>query len=179
MVFVSLYALASVMAMQGLSRFFVAGVTLAACCLAMLVGSALARTAYFWSAMGPYVRLAMSAYYAVVLVDLACTAWRLTVRGPQGGAEAFDATGQHETLEESISRRMGALAQRFGLTSRESEVCTYLWRGYNSGHIAKALLISGNTARTHIRNIYRKLDVSSRGELLALLSEATDTEERK
>ena len=65
---------------------------------------------------------------------------------------------------------MDELVRDYGLTAREREVCEYLWHGYNSGHIAKALLISGNTARTHIRNIYRKLGVSSREELLALFS---------
>ncbi len=170
MVFISLYALASVMAMRGMSRLLVAGITLSACCVAMLVGSALAFAADSRAGTGPYVRLVTFVYYVVVLLDLAYTTWRLMARGSRDEVDGLPATSRPETFEETIAQRMDELVRDYGLTAREREVCEYLWHGYNSGHIAKALLISGNTARTHIRNIYRKLGVSSREELLALFS---------
>lgn len=68
----------------------------------------------------------------------------------------------------SLQERCDALASAFGLTSREREILAYLAEGHNGSYIASALFISPNTARTHIHNIYRKLDVSSREDILRL-----------
>lgn len=68
----------------------------------------------------------------------------------------------------SLQERCDALATEFGLTSREREILAYLAEGHNGSYIASALFISPNTARTHIHNIYRKLDVSSREDILRL-----------
>ena len=58
------------------------------------------------------------------------------------------------------------LADKMGLSSRESEVLELLVAGYNTTIIANKLHISYNTGRTHVRNVYKKLGVHSRGELL-------------
>lgn len=60
------------------------------------------------------------------------------------------------------------LASEFKLTAREQEILTYLAAGHSGAYISNALFISPNTARTHIHNIYRKLDVSSREDILRL-----------
>lgn len=60
------------------------------------------------------------------------------------------------------------LAQRFGLTSRELEVCRLLGRGRNRQYIAQDLGVSLQTARTHVTNVYRKLDVHTQQEFLDL-----------
>jgi DNA-binding NarL/FixJ family response regulator len=54
------------------------------------------------------------------------------------------------------------------LTRREAEVLPLLQRGRTNPQIAAALQIGVETVRTHARHIYRKLGVSSRGELVAL-----------
>lgn len=51
------------------------------------------------------------------------------------------------------------------LTPRELEVCVYLANGSSTKHICSSLYISENTVKTHIRNIYSKLSISSRHEL--------------
>ncbi len=51
-----------------------------------------------------------------------------------------------------------------GLTHREYEVLTHISRGYSYQEIAHILGLSTNTIRAHIRNMYRKLEVSSRSE---------------
>ena len=53
------------------------------------------------------------------------------------------------------------------LTRREAEVLVMLREGLPNAQIAAALFVSVETVRTHARNIYRKLGVSSRRELLA------------
>lgn len=56
----------------------------------------------------------------------------------------------------------GAYAE--GLSRRELAVCALLAEGRANKEIADALCISENTAKTHIRHIYRKLDVRNRSE---------------
>jgi DNA-binding NarL/FixJ family response regulator len=51
------------------------------------------------------------------------------------------------------------------LTQREAEVLPLLQLGRSNAQIAAALQIGVETVRTHARNIYRKLGVSSRREL--------------
>jgi DNA-binding NarL/FixJ family response regulator len=53
------------------------------------------------------------------------------------------------------------------LTRREAEVLPLLQLGRSNAQIAVALQVGVETVRTHARNIYRKLGVSSRRELSA------------
>jgi len=55
-------------------------------------------------------------------------------------------------------------ASDHGLTHREYEVLTHISRGFSYQEIAHILNLSTNTIRAHIRNMYRKLEVSSRSE---------------
>ncbi len=62
----------------------------------------------------------------------------------------------------------GDLTAGVGLLSRrESEVLPLLRQGHSNAQIALALHVGVETVRTHARNIYRKLGVSSRRELAA------------
>jgi DNA-binding NarL/FixJ family response regulator len=54
------------------------------------------------------------------------------------------------------------------LTAREGEVLLLLRRGQSNAQIALALQIGVETVRSHARNIYRKLGVTSRRTLLTL-----------
>jgi DNA-binding NarL/FixJ family response regulator len=61
----------------------------------------------------------------------------------------------------------GVIARGKLLTRRESEVLPLLQEGQSNAQIALALQVGVETVRTHARNIYRKLGVSSRRELSA------------
>jgi len=52
------------------------------------------------------------------------------------------------------------------LTKREDEILSYLVKGYFYKEIAGLLFISVETVRTHIRNIYEKLQVRTRSEAI-------------
>ena len=52
------------------------------------------------------------------------------------------------------------------LSSRESEVIQLLCDGDNYKTVAEKLFISSNTVKRHIRNIYTKMQVTSRGEMV-------------
>jgi len=53
------------------------------------------------------------------------------------------------------------------LTKREKEILDLLVKGLSYKEIAASFFISIETLNSHIKNIYRKLNVHSRGELAA------------
>ncbi len=63
------------------------------------------------------------------------------------------------------------LAKSHGLTAREREILGFLARGRSLPYIRDALVLSKNTVGTHVRNLYKKLDVHSKQELLDLFEE--------
>ena len=56
---------------------------------------------------------------------------------------------------------------QYSLTARELEVLTMLTRGYSTKMIASELLMSFETARTHLKNIYSKLHVNCGKEAIS------------
>lgn len=52
------------------------------------------------------------------------------------------------------------------LSEREYEVLNLLSRGFSNAECAGILTVSSNTIGTHVKNIYRKLEVNSRAEAL-------------
>ena len=68
-----------------------------------------------------------------------------------------------------FKRKCAAVADTFLLSRKETEVLFLLAKGRNSAAIQVALYISAGTANTHMRHIYRKLDVHSQHELIDLV----------
>ena len=64
--------------------------------------------------------------------------------------------------------RTACLSDEFGLTAREREVFVLLAHGRNGRYIMDHLVISRNTAKSHIKHIYFKLGVHSHQELIDL-----------
>lgn len=79
---------------------------------------------------------------------------------PEAGA-AVPAPNQ---LDENCT----CLSDEFGLTAREREVFVLLAHGRNGRYIMDHLVISRNTAKSHIKHIYSKLGVHSHQELIDL-----------
>ena len=55
-----------------------------------------------------------------------------------------------------------AAASALGLTSRERDVLTLMAEGQSNKEIARSLNISPNTVKTHVSNLYTKLEVAKR-----------------
>lgn len=70
---------------------------------------------------------------------------------------------------ELIADRCAQVARTYGLTPREGEILTLLARGRDAEYISGALGIAQNTVNAHRKNIYGKLGVHSRQELLTLV----------
>ena len=56
--------------------------------------------------------------------------------------------------------------EEFDLTEREKEVLQLIAEGYKNTEIGEKLFVSANTVKSHIKNIYIKLDVKNRVEAL-------------
>jgi DNA-binding NarL/FixJ family response regulator len=62
-------------------------------------------------------------------------------------------------------QQMGASSKETeNLSERETEILSYLAKGYHDKEIAEKFFISVETVRTHLRNVYKKLHVRSRTE---------------
>ncbi|WP_176719890.1 LuxR C-terminal-related transcriptional regulator [Desulfuribacillus alkaliarsenatis] len=85
-------------------------------------------------------------------------------------------TNEKEILQES---NMLDFKQDYKLTDREMEITELLVRGYTYKAIAKTLFISENTMKYHAKNIYQKLNVKSKMELIRLLSRNSNSENKQ
>jgi len=67
----------------------------------------------------------------------------------------------------SYFRELGVSAERSeNLTNREEEILEEISTGYSPSEIAERLSLSVLTVRSHIRNIYKKLEVNNQIQLL-------------
>ena len=57
----------------------------------------------------------------------------------------------------------------YGLTAREREICGEVMAGHSTSDIANRLFISSNTVQDHLKSLFAKVGVRSRGELVARL----------
>jgi DNA-binding CsgD family transcriptional regulator len=66
------------------------------------------------------------------------------------------------------------LIEKAGLTWREMEICCLIHDGLGRNEIAERLFISAHTVKTHLKKIHKKLQVSSRTQLVAYLNQHAD-----
>jgi LuxR family maltose regulon positive regulatory protein len=65
----------------------------------------------------------------------------------------------------------GSLALVEPLSQQEIRVLKLLVAGLSNGEIARELIVSTNTVKTHVKSIYRKLDINSREEARVVVKE--------
>ena len=58
------------------------------------------------------------------------------------------------------------IQKRYRMSPRESQVAKLVCQGFNNDEIAKVLKIRPGTVKTHIRNIYRRIRVKNKIEML-------------
>jgi DNA-binding CsgD family transcriptional regulator len=68
-----------------------------------------------------------------------------------------------------FKRKCMVVANTYLLSRKETEVLFLLAKGRNAAAIQEILYIAAGTANTHMRHIYRKLDVHSQQELIELV----------
>jgi DNA-binding CsgD family transcriptional regulator len=75
-----------------------------------------------------------------------------------------------EDPEERVQQRPGTLNKLFGLTRAEAEIAQSLAQGMSLHEIAAVRTISYETARAHLKAIYRKTETNRQSELSLLLA---------
>jgi DNA-binding CsgD family transcriptional regulator len=108
------------------------------------------------------------------LLDLVAPAFaagaRLRAHPGVNGTHAPDAAADPRRPASPVDDRAAdalalALADDYALTARETQAARYLIQGCTNAVLARALGISGNTARHHTERVIAKLGVRSRAEV--------------
>ncbi|PID59493.1 MAG: hypothetical protein CR986_05505 [Ignavibacteriae bacterium] len=73
---------------------------------------------------------------------------------------------EEKTLKEQL--------KDFQLSQRELEVLKFLLKGNTNKQISEELYISINTVKSHIKNIYGKMDVRNRIQVIQKIKENTN-----
>jgi DNA-binding CsgD family transcriptional regulator len=89
------------------------------------------------------------------------------------GAVALAEQAGHEIAATAARLRPRARPEGRELTAREAQIARRAASGASDKDIAAALFISVRTVDFHLRNVFRKLGVRSRGELAAQIPGAT------
>lgn len=91
--------------------------------------------------------------------------------GSAANRPAVNSSAANATGTKSLASKTLSLAKSHGLTPRETEVFGLLARGRSVPFIRDALVISRDTAATHVKHVYAKLEVHSRQELIDLVQQ--------
>ncbi|MBI3194959.1 MAG: response regulator transcription factor [Ignavibacteriae bacterium] len=89
------------------------------------------------------------------------------IREIQEGGAAMSPAISRKVLE-MFQHSHGKSSEDFDLSEREREVLQHLVQGNSYKVIAETLFVSVHTVHFHIKNIYRKLHVSSKSEAVAV-----------
>ena len=97
-----------------------------------------------------------------------------TASGPAAyETESEGSTAANAAAASSDEQVREWLRAKHGLTAREIDVALLIARGRSKTFIANELFISENTVRTHSKNVYAKLGIHSREELISLFENRT------
>lgn len=131
-----------------------------------------------------YVAVAWSPYVDAPLIIFDASPWIyfLVHVMPLAVLWKFHKNAENTAAENPVrgERDLVAAAQdfglNFGLTKREREILRHVMKGQSNQEISEALFISPNTVRNHIYNIYGKMGVKNRLQLVAQAAAPQDNQ---
>ena len=110
----------------------------------------------------------------IVLVLVCALVWtsEKSVNG-DWGASGITLDGQLHVPgpRERFMARCESLAERYGLTARETEIMGLIAQRKSRAEIEQQLFLSENTVKTHVRHLYAKLGAHSKADVIALFEE--------
>lgn len=75
----------------------------------------------------------------------------------------------HVPYEDDLRERCRKVQAQFDLTDRETDMAFYLAQGRSKSYISQELHLSENTVKSYTRNVYSKLCIHSKQELIDIL----------
>ena len=81
----------------------------------------------------------------------------------------FGLTEHHDLQVQTIQFSFDEIAQKFNLTKREREMIELVFKGLSNPEISQMLNISISTVKRHIQNIYKKMNIKNRFELIYMI----------
>jgi len=116
---------------------------------------------------------------AYVVIPQESSLRNMIVKGDNSSSDLRDSVYANDLESKNIhseTARVGwfklkcsAIAKRYQLSQRETEVLYLLAKGRNAVYIQEHLYISEGTARTHMRHIYKKLEIHTQQNLIELV----------
>ncbi len=138
------------------------------------VGAFVSNSSFLDDSLFPLVSLGL-----VVVLSLIVTFIRFDV---DHLAEEDAALAEEAKIDtpEGVGRwkaRCAVVAKEAGLSARETEVFFLLAKGHGNSYIQEKFCISPHTVKAHVYNIYKKMDIGSREELLHKIETASIVDE--
>ena len=84
--------------------------------------------------------------------------------------------GRQEAPAASTLEICQAMAPTYGLTEREVQICALMAQGHTLDAVAAQLGLSANTVRSYSKDLYRKLDVHKKQEIVELVARQRERE---
>ena len=82
-------------------------------------------------------------------------------------------SGEYTTSKHEKSCKI--ISTQYKLTERESEVLTWIGKGYSNAKIADTLHLAPSTIKMHAGNLYRKLGIHSKQAVIDIINETKNT----
>ncbi|MBE9511525.1 MAG: helix-turn-helix transcriptional regulator [Bacteroidetes bacterium] len=79
-----------------------------------------------------------------------------------------------QTMSRLMNSNVSSLYTKYNISAREQEIIQFLINGKGNNEIKEELFISYHTVKNHLSNIYRKLNVKNRHELVHLFMKSRD-----
>ncbi len=127
--------------------------------------------------------LITSVYYpAVFATDLTARflAWRdgrqpaETAKAAQDAAPAPLPAQESAPAEPALAQVIEGMADSYGLTPRETEIVQYIYEGMTNREIAERIYTAEGTVKAHNYNIYSKMGITKRTQLILAVNEARE-----
>ena len=149
------------------SSFFI-GIGACATYTGLLIGYLLGAE---WATLSAQGALGIQSY-CLILIGVFSIAMLLVPRNDSawsGGGAQLESKQAADEPQKTFEALCDAVALKHALSKRETDVFKLLAQGRSQPYIRDALFLSKNTVSTHIRHIYRKLDIHSKEELIDLV----------
>ena len=118
----------------------------------------------------------------VLVILLACSLYflfRFIAFNGNGSDEQFVTAIDTDVVSKPFQDLLKEVGTELKLTPQEQRILTLLAKGRNVKYISESLVITTNTVKSHMRNIYAKLNVHTQQELINLVDSHVEDKKRK